>query len=471
MKLKDLEIHVGIERTSWDVSSKASSDSSPLVEAVRRVFQQYAKSNRFGDVRVYSYWLKSKLTHSQHKKRPHGMDNIIEASVNLCSSAFERGQNFEASRRNSEGIGIVNRPNYFFVGISKGMYDLNVHLSNRVLRMYRKRESASHMETSAVCIARGDLFPKFEVSMSPPVHVPVLRESYFEKTQHIAKHETYIRNEIEYDRYVSRRWYENEERRYGGTSLNEKETIMRAYTARTMPDSVSVNTRGLLRYQDALQSTCLAALGSLIRNEEEKVVAASLLGDGPRPCTATMNRLIGKWTLFESDNFEEFVRALNIGRTKRAIIESKMPFAQELEQGSEEDVLNVVIVSAESRMSYVLNVGSVETSSKTNILGDQASVTSRWSEDGSTLCEIQETKRGTIEMERFLETENDSDLMIVEYCFSGIVFTQRFRRQGYDKSRLTRRSGRLSKGSSSQRSGSGERRRNAATNRRSGSHW
>jgi len=165
---------------------------------------------------------------------------------------------------------------------------------------------------------------------------------------------------------------------------------MRAYHQKSVPDSTYVNTFGLLRYQDAVQSTCLAALGSLMRNEEEKVVASLLLLNDPeRPSTATMNRLVGKWTMFDMQNFEEFVRALNIGRTKRKIIESKMPFAHEIEPAENNDYLNLVIVSAESRMKYTLKVGSVEPTNRTNLLGDLASVTSRWSEDGSRLCEAQ----------------------------------------------------------------------------------
>jgi len=209
LKLKDLEIHVGIERTTFSSSSKSSPDDSPAVEAVRRVFRAFAKTNRYGDVRVHSYWLKSLLTHPQKKKRPHGMDEIMEGSINLCRSSFESAQKTESSRRKltTEGVNVCNRPNYFFVGICTGMYDLNLNLSDRVRRMYRKRNSASNVESTGVCVARGDLFPKFEVSMSPPVHVPVLREPYLEKSQNISRHESYIRNEIEYDRYVSRRWY------------------------------------------------------------------------------------------------------------------------------------------------------------------------------------------------------------------------------------------------------------------------
>ena len=112
--------------------------------------------------------------------------------------------------------------------------------------------------------------------------------------------------------------------------------------------------------------------------------------------------------MFDMQNFEEFVRALGIGRTKRKIIESKMPFAHEIEPGAdEEDALNLVIVSAESRMKYSLKVGSVEPTTRHNILGDLANVTSRWSEDGSKLIEVQKTKRGTIEMERFVSDEED----------------------------------------------------------------
>ena len=136
LKLKDLEVHVGIEKDP--TSSKSDSDASPEVGSVRRVFRTFAKTNRFGDVRVHSYWLKSRLTHPQKKKRPHGMDEIIEASVNLSRSAFESGQKKESSRRKNESSDVCKKTNYFFVGICTGMYDMNVHLSDRGRRMYRK---------------------------------------------------------------------------------------------------------------------------------------------------------------------------------------------------------------------------------------------------------------------------------------------------------------------------------------------